>query len=131
MKKIKVLHIITSLGSGGAEGMLYRLILASNHSVDHSVICLNKGGKYVSLLKKENIDVLVLNLKLATSLKGLVPILKFSQLKKKQGYDIITSWLYHADFVAWSAGGAWRGLERSNSPDESRSWRNVSKNRRK
>lgn len=101
MKKIKVLHIITSLGSGGAEGMLYRLILASNHSFEHSVICLNKGGKYVSLLKKENVEVLVLNLKLATSLKGMVPILKFSQLKKKQGYDIITSWLYHADFVAW------------------------------
>ena len=83
MKKIKVLHIITSLGSGGAEGMLYRLILASNHSFEHSVICLNKGGKYVSLLKKENVEVLVLNLKLATSLKGIVPILKFSQLKKK------------------------------------------------
>ena len=80
--------------------MLYRLILASNHSFEHSVICLNKGGKYVSLLKKENVEVLVLNLKLATSLKGIVPILKFSQLKKNK---VMTLSLhgYIMNFVAW------------------------------
>tara|TARA_B100000989_G_C19522256_1_gene464804 strand:+ start:1056 stop:2186 length:1131 start_codon:yes stop_codon:yes gene_type:complete len=98
---LKVLHIITSLGPGGAEGMLYRLILASKNSIEHSVICLNKGGKYVSLMQKANIEVLVLNLKIFSSYKGIIPILKYSKAKRKQGYQIVTSWLYHADLVAW------------------------------
>lgn len=98
---MKVLHIITSLGSGGAEGMLYRLIKASNESVEHSVICLNKGGKYVSLLRKEGIDVLILNFNFISSLKAIILMIKFSRRKYKHGYQIITSWLLHADLVSW------------------------------
>ena len=98
---MKVLHIITSLGPGGAEGMLYRLIKSTSNSIEHSVICLNKGGKYVSLMRDLNVDVLVLNLSLLSSFKGIIPIIKFASSKKKQGYQIITSWLYHADLVSW------------------------------
>ena len=58
---MKILHIITSLGPGGAEGMLYRLIKSTSNSIEHSVICLNKGGKYVSLMRDLNVDVLVLS----------------------------------------------------------------------
>ncbi len=98
---MKILHIITSLGPGGAEGMLYRLIKSTSNSVEHSVICLNKGGKYVSLMRDAKVDVLVLNLSFSNSFKGIIPIIKFARLKKKQGYQIITSWLYHADLVSW------------------------------
>ncbi len=98
---MKVLHIITSLGSGGAEGMLFRLIQSSNDSVEHSVICLNKGGKYVPLMKKNSIDVLVLNFRYSSLISGVFKILKFSYKKKKDGYKVLTSWLYHADIVAW------------------------------
>ncbi len=98
---MKILHVITSLGSGGAEGMLYRLIQASNDTVEHSVICINKGGKYVSFLREAGIDVLVLDFKFLNLLKVLLQLLQFSLSKKKQGYLIITSWLLHADLVAW------------------------------
>lgn len=98
---MKVLHIITSLGPGGTEGMLYRLIISSKHSVEHSVICLKKGGKYVSLLREAGLEVLVVNINFLSFLKAVFQIYKFSRIKKKQGYKIITSWLYHADLVAW------------------------------
>ena len=98
---MKVLHIITSLSSGGTEGLLYRLIRASKTSVEHSIICLKKGGKYETLFEKEGIEVLVLNMKFSSLLKGVIKIYKFSKVKRKEGYQIITSWLYHADFVAW------------------------------
>ena len=98
---MKILHIITSLGPGGAEGMLYRLIKSSSNYVEHSVICLNKGGKYVSLMREANIDVLVLNLSFSSSYRGIIPLVKFALFKKKQGYGVITSWLYHADLVSW------------------------------
>ena len=60
---MKVLHIITSLGSGGTEGMLYRLIQASSDSVEHSIICLKNGGKYETLCEKDGLDVIVINMK--------------------------------------------------------------------
>ena len=101
MKKIKVLHIITSLGSGGSEGMLYRLIIASNSYIEHSVICLNKGGKYVSKMQKANVNVIALNLNFYNFFKGVISIFKFARSKKKENYQIITSWLYHSDLVAW------------------------------
>lgn len=98
---MKILHIITSLSSGGTEGMLYRLIKASNTSVEHSIICLKKGGKYQSLFQKEGIEVLVLDMKYSSLIKGIIKIYTFSKIKRNQGYQIITSWLYHADLVAW------------------------------
>ena len=98
---MKILHIITSLGPGGAEGMLYRIIRSSSNDVEHSVICLNKGGKYVSLMREANVDVLVLNLNFSSSYRGIIPLMRFALSKKKQGYRIITSWLYHADLVSW------------------------------
>lgn len=98
---MKILHIITSLGSGGTEGMLYRLILASKDNVDHSVICFKKNGKYISLLKEAGIDLLVTELKFYNFIFVFYKIFKFAYQKKSQGYQIITSWLYHADIVAW------------------------------
>lgn len=98
---MKVLHIITSLGSGGTEGMLYRLIQASSASEEHSVICLKNGGKYETLFEKDGLDVIVINIKLFSLLKAIIQIYKFARIKRRQGYQIITSWLYHADFVAW------------------------------
>ena len=98
---MKILHFITSLGSGGAEGMLYRLIKSSDRSVQHCVICLNKGGKYVDFLKRLEVDVLVVNLKFISSINGLLKIYNFSRSKKKQGFSIITSWLHHADLISW------------------------------
>ena len=41
LKKKKILHIITSLGDGGAEGF-YRLISETNKIVHHEVIVLSK-----------------------------------------------------------------------------------------
>lgn len=98
---MKILHIITSLGSGGAEGMLYRLIKSSKDTINHSVICINNGGKYVALLRNEGIDVLVLNFRFISLIALLIEVFKFSFDKKKQGYKIINSWLIHADLFGW------------------------------
>ena len=46
----KVLHIITGLNDGGAEGALYRLCYA-DISAEHLVVSLMNAGKYGPLLE--------------------------------------------------------------------------------
>ena len=59
---MKVTHIITSLGDGGAEHTLYKICKYDKIN-NHTVITLKDRGKYFSLLNKLGIRVYYLNLK--------------------------------------------------------------------
>lgn len=97
MHKKKILHIITSLGDGGAEGVLYRLISGSIGKFHHEVIALSVDKKYEKLLKKKRIKVYNINLsKNKIQIKKIFKL--YSIIKKKKDY-IIQTWLYHADFL--------------------------------
>lgn len=51
-KKIKITHIITTIGLGGAEAMLYRLLENMDRdSYEVEVICLTEMGTYGELIK--------------------------------------------------------------------------------
>ena len=54
---MKIVHIITGLGDGGAENTLYK-ICKYDHLNFHVVISFKKGGKYFQLLKKSGVEVL-------------------------------------------------------------------------
>ena len=58
--KMKILHIITGLGDGGAEHTLFK-ICKYDLKNKHSIISLTGKGKYFSLLKKMGIKVYCLN----------------------------------------------------------------------
>ena len=97
MHKKKVLHIITSLGDGGAEGVLYRLISKSTEEFLHEVIVLSVDKKYEKLLKSKKIKVYNINLsKNKIQVKKILKL--YSIIKSKKDYTIQT-WLYHADFL--------------------------------
>ena len=51
---MKILHIITGLGNGGAEGMLYRICKdqKQNKNLDIRIISLSNNNWYKSHLKK-------------------------------------------------------------------------------
>ena len=91
--RMKVLHIITSLGSGGTEGMLYRLIRASSDSIEHSIICIKKGGKYESLFREAGNEVLILNLSFFTFPKAIIKLCKFNLTKKNKDKIISCSFI--------------------------------------
>lgn len=94
-KKIKVLHVITSLGDGGAEALLYRICTSPiGNRFSHSVICLKSGGKYVDLLKKNNIPVFCLRM----SFFNLpIKFLRLVKLIRVISPQVVQTWLYHAD----------------------------------
>ena len=93
---MKVVHIISGLESGGAEGVLYRLICNDNKNI-HFVISLTSQGFYGNLLKKKNVYVSCLNLK--KNLNFIFLFFKLIFLIKKINPDIIQCWMYHADVL--------------------------------
>jgi glycosyltransferase involved in cell wall biosynthesis len=93
---MKIIHIITSLTDGGAEGVLYRLC-KYDANVEHIVVSLMDLGKYGSLLKNEGVEVFCLNLNRGKlSFLSLYNLYKFIRYHKP---SVVQTWMYHADLV--------------------------------
>ena len=58
----RVLHIITDLGQGGAEAVLYRLIGATSDGFEHAVVSLHQEGVYGQPLRDRGISVAALGM---------------------------------------------------------------------
>jgi len=101
---MKIIHIISSLEKGGAEGNLYRLCQFQKkkykNKIDITIITLIKNGYYEIELKKKNIKIFTLGLnkkiKFFYFLKKIFILRKFI---KSQNPDIIQSWMYHSNFI--------------------------------
>ena len=93
---MKILHIISGLKSGGAEGVMYRLIDKDSINT-HSVISLTDGGFYGQQLKKKNIFLKYLYFK--KNIGSFITFFKLLFIIKKINPDIIQCWMYHGDFL--------------------------------
>jgi glycosyltransferase involved in cell wall biosynthesis len=99
-----VVHVITALGSGGAERVLY-LIASHNSSasgIRHKVVCLSDEGVYEIELRRAGVEVKCLHMQ-----PGSAPIAAFFELVKllrRWRPDVIMTWLYHADLMGTLAG---------------------------
>ena len=91
---MKVVHIITGLGDGGAEHVLFK-ICKYDIANKHLVISLKGPGKYFSLLNKLGIKVYCLNVRFFSIQKFIFLIKLLRSLKP----DIVQTWLVHADFL--------------------------------
>lgn len=91
-----ILHIITGLGDGGAEGVLFRLI-TSDLSNRHVVISLMDGGKYQDLLISSGIDVYCLNF--GRGRIKLRAMFKLFSLIKSINPSVVQTWMYHSDLI--------------------------------
>lgn len=91
---MKILHIITGLGDGGAEHTLFK-ICKYDETNEHIVISLKDRGKYFSLLRKVNTKVYCLNMSFF-SIHKIFSLIKLIQFLKP---DVVQTWLVHADFL--------------------------------
>ena len=92
----KVLHIITGLGDGGAEGVLYRLCLNSK-AANHIVISLMDDGKYGALLRQKGIEVYTLGLN--PRKPSILKFFRLIRLIRSVNPDVVQTWMYHADLL--------------------------------
>lgn len=92
----KVVHIITGLNDGGAEGVLTRLCLHSR-GVSNVVISLMDIGKYGPVLQQSGVVVHCLGMN-----PGKPSIVRFYQLIKlirSEHPNVVQTWMYHADLL--------------------------------
>jgi glycosyltransferase involved in cell wall biosynthesis len=101
---ITVAHIITALGSGGAERVLYLVATRSpaDSGMRHVVYSLAGEGMYGPELRRNGVEVHCLGMR-----RGSVPLVPFLSLVRQlrdRRPDVIMTWLYHADLLGSIAG---------------------------
>ncbi len=95
---MRVLHIITGLGVGGAENMLDRLLSQLDpDQVSSHVVALKEGGPIAAKIAARGIPVEIMGLD-AFLPRTLMP-LRLARRIRRIAPDVIQTWLYHADLI--------------------------------
>ncbi|WP_243456048.1 glycosyltransferase [Lysinibacillus fusiformis] len=96
-KKIKITHIITTIGLGGAEAMLYRLLQHMDRDdYEVEVICLTEMGSYGELIEQQlNIKVSICDMR-SNQVSALLHCYRLCR-----DSDIIQTWMYHANLLGY------------------------------
>lgn len=95
---LRVAHVITGLGSGGAEASLYRVLAAQPDPSRHVVISLTSRGCYADRL--EAIGVRVFTLGLLRGELAVTALFRLHALFWKLRPDVTQAWMYHANVAA-------------------------------
>ncbi|WP_251862924.1 glycosyltransferase [Achromobacter sp. Marseille-Q4962] len=121
---LRVVHVITGLGQGGAESVLFRLATYPGQAVEHIVVSLTDEGLYGPRLREAGVAVHALGMP-----RGRVTAAGFLALRRliaRARPDAVQTWMYHADLigglaarlagvraVAWGIRNSGAHLERS------------------
>ncbi len=93
---MKIVHIITGLSDGGAEGSLYKLCVHDKKN-NHIVVSLTNQGKYGPLLKEKKIEVY--NIDFKKNIQIFFRFIKLIKLLYKLKPDFVQTWMYHSDLI--------------------------------
>jgi glycosyltransferase involved in cell wall biosynthesis len=94
-----VLHIITGLGFGGAERLLYNIAIesvAAGHSI--LVVSLLPGGDFRPLFEAAGIEVMDLGMRRGRA--SLSALRRFVSILRARNPTVVQAWLYHANLLA-------------------------------
>lgn len=95
---IRILHLITSLDTGGAERMLEKLVTGMDHGrFRNVVVSLKDEGVIGPRLRQAGIAVHALGMRGGIALPGRM--LALARLIANMQPDILQTWLYHADLA--------------------------------
>lgn len=101
----RILHVITGLGLGGAETMLFKLLKASDrNATEHAVLTLTS----VDLLAEEirKLGVSVRSLGITGGVSGIRALWRARAVVREFKPQLVMTWLHHADLF----GTALKGL---------------------
>ncbi|MBF6616456.1 MAG: glycosyltransferase [Candidimonas sp.] len=94
---LRVVHIISGLGLGGAETVLHRLVTAPTQPDTHIVVSMGDAGVFGPRLQAAGIPVHTLHMRgPKAALNGLW---RLFHLLRELRPDVVQTWMYHADLV--------------------------------
>jgi len=103
MTTIKVVHLISSLKTGGTEMMLFKLLAAvKKDEFNSSVISLTSGGQIADRIAALDIPVEILGMRRGTP--SPLAFFRLYRMLRRQRPDVLQTWLYHSDLMGFFAG---------------------------
>lgn len=99
--RIRVLHVITGLGVGGAEMLLYNLAVSLIRRVDSHILSLSSEGGMVRRFQDAGMRVVQLGLKgKAGMLRAPIAAMKIRKEVRQWRPDVIQGWMNHGNVAA-------------------------------
>jgi len=97
-RRLSVLHVISGLTFGGAEGMLAALVTSAMLGIEHRVVSLKSGGAYAGWLRAAGVAVDELGF--GGALSSASGLWRLVNLIRDTKPDVVQGWLYHGDLAA-------------------------------
>lgn len=96
---MKVVHVITGLGTGGAETMLHKLLSAMDSTrFNPVVVSLLEGGEIRDRILEAGIPVHVVGM--SRGVPSVASLVELRRLVRGLAPDIIQGWMYHGNLAA-------------------------------
>jgi glycosyltransferase involved in cell wall biosynthesis len=96
---MRVVHVISNLGIGGAETMLVRLVREHvGKTLSHSVVSFLPGGVYAEVLRELGAEVI--ELEGQRSLKSAALLRPLGAALARAKPDLVQGWMYHGNIAA-------------------------------
>lgn len=99
---LRILHVITELGTGGAEAMLHKLLKASDNAVESRVLSLMEGGPNAQRIEALGVRVNSLGM-VRGAVPGVTSLRRLWRVTREFRPDLIQGWMYHGNLAAWLA----------------------------
>lgn len=96
-RALKVVHVITGLGIGGAERQLQALVQHAGPGIAHEVISLTELGPIGRELRDSGIEVTALDID--PSRPDPRRLLALRRHLRQSGAEVVQTWLYHGDLI--------------------------------
>ncbi|HYO77571.1 MAG TPA: glycosyltransferase [Thermoanaerobaculia bacterium] len=99
---VRITHVINSLGVGGAEILLYRLLRTlPSHEFQSQVISLIGTGEFTA--KIEELGVPVHNIGMSSALPNPRKFGRVARAVRAFRPDVVHTWMYHANLIGGAA----------------------------
>lgn len=99
---VKVLHLVTSLGGGGAERQLLHLCQDPDPAVDYKVLSLMEGGDLLPAFQETG--KYMGHLGMTPGRPSIKSFQRLCSILKSHQPEVLQTWLYHADLLGFLAG---------------------------
>lgn len=95
--RARVLHLITGLGTGGAEMMLYKLLSQMDNAFESEVVSLTDIGLIGEKIRRLGVPVTALGMRRGVPNPKYLP--QLVRVLRRTRPDLLQTWMYHANLA--------------------------------